>query len=162
MFGALMTPAVGTQAPDFELPLKVGEAPLRLADYQGEKSVVLLFFPLAFSSTCTEEVRYFAEHYSTWRDLSAEVIAISVDSAFVNQRFALDCNADFPILSDFNKDVARAYGVLYEEFMGMKGVSKRAAFVVDRSGVVAFSWVSEDPGLLPPFEEIRDAVSAAS
>ena len=145
---------VGAVAPDFELLVKLGEPPIRLADYQGEKPVVLLFFPLAFSSVCTTEMCAVAENYSAWQELNAEVIGISVDSPFVNQKFAEDCDAPFPIVSDFNKTASEAYGVLYEEFAGLKGVSKRAAFVVGSDGRISYAWVSEDPAIMPDFDAI--------
>ena len=149
-----MTLDVGAVAPDFELPLKLGEPPIRLAEYKGEKPVGLLFFPLAFSSVCTTVMCTVAENYSAWQDLNAEVIGISVDSPFVNQKFADDCNAPFPIVSDFNKTASEAYGVLYEEFAGLKGVSKRAAFVVGSDGRISYAWVSEDPAIMPDFDAI--------
>lgn len=148
----------GTHAPDFELVLKAGEAPLRLADYRGEKPVVLLFFPLAFSSQCTAEIAATVQRYDEWSDLGAEVLGISVDSAFVNQKFASECGAPFPILSDFNREAVTAYDVRNDDFFGMKGVANRAAFVVDRQGVVAYAWESDDPDVLPPFGEIEAAV----
>lgn len=153
-----MTLDVGAVAPDFELPLKLGDAPIRLADYRGEKQVVLLFFPLAFSSVCTTEMCSVVENYSAWRDLDTEVIGISVDSPFVNQKFAEECGARFPIVSDFNKDASEAYGVLYEEFAGLKGVSKRAAFVIGRDGRILYAWVSEDPAVMPDFDAIMGAL----
>ena len=117
--------SVGTPAPDFALPVKPKEDPLRLADYKGERSVVLMFFPLAFSSTCTAQMCAVAENYSAWEALDAEVIGISIDSPWVNQRFAAECGATFPIASDFNKDVSVAYDALYYEIMGLKGVTRR-------------------------------------
>ena len=149
---------VGATAPDFELPLKLGEPPVRLGDYRGEKPVVLLFFPLAFSSVCTVEMCTVAENYSAWQELNAEVIGISVDSPFVNQKFAEDCSASFPIVSDFNKSASEAYGVLYDEFAGLHGVSKRAAFVVDRDGTISYAWVTEDPAVMPDFDAIMQAL----
>ena len=145
---------VGAIAPDFELPLKIGEPPIRLSDYRDGKPVVLLFFPLAFSSVCTAEMCTVAENYSSWQGLDVEVIGISVDSPFVNQKFAEDCNAAFPIVSDFNKSASEAYGVLYDEFVGLKGVSKRAAFVVDKDGRIRYAWVSDDPKVTPDFDAI--------
>ncbi len=149
---------VGATAPDFELPLKLGEPPVRLGDYRGEKPVVLLFFPLAFSSVCTVEMCTVAENYSAWQELNAEVIGISVDSPFANQKFAEDCGATFPILSDFNKSTSEAYGVLNDEFAGLQGVSKRAAFVVDRDGSISYAWVTEDPAVMPDFDAIMQAL----
>lgn len=151
----------GTPAPDFALPLTPGEAPLRLADYKGEKPVVLLFFPLAFSSVCTTELGEVCKDYDRWSDLDAVVIGISIDSAFVNQRFAEELGAPFPILSDFNKEAADAYGVLNDDYFGMRGVAYRSAFVVDRRGVIAYSWMTEDSSVLPPFDEIERAVLGA-
>ena len=145
---------VGAVAPDFELPLKLGEPPIRLSDYRGERPVVLLFFPLAFSSVCTAEMCTVAENYSSWQGLDAEVIGISVDSPFVNQKFAEECNAPFPIVSDFNKSASAEYGVLYDEFVGLKGVSKRAAFVVDKDGRISYAWASDDPKITPDFDAI--------
>lgn len=156
-----MALTAGDAAPGFALPLKPGEAPLRLDDYRGEKPVVLLFFPLAFSETCTNEVRLVAEDYRSWRDLDAEVIGISVDSPFVNQKFAEETGAPFPILSDFNRTATDAYGVRDDDFYGLEGVSKRAAFVVDRQGEIAYAWCSDDASVLPPFDEIRRAVRRA-
>jgi len=148
----------GTPAPAFELTLVPGEAPLRLEDYRGTRSVVLLFFPLAFSSVCTKEMKWIAQEYDRWRTLDAEVIGISVDSAFVNRKFAAELEAPFPIVSDFNKEATTAYGVRNDDYYGMRGVSNRSAFVVDRSGLIAYSWMSEDDGRLPPFDEIEAAV----
>lgn len=156
-----MPPEIGDPAPDFALPLKPGEAPLRLGDYRGRRKVVLLFFPLAFSSTCTEEMCAVAEDYDRWTGFDAEVVGISVDSPFVNQRFAEECGCPFPVVSDFNREASAAYGVLQPDYHGLKGVSKRAAFVVDREGRIAYAWVSDDAGRLPPFEEIREAVRSA-
>jgi glutaredoxin-dependent peroxiredoxin len=122
--------------------------------------VVILFFPLAFSAVCTEELCRMAEDWSRWEDIGAKVLGISIDSPFVNRRFAEETKVPFPLLSDFNKDASSAYGVLYPEYFGMRGVSKRAAFVVDREGIIRYAWVSEDAGAMPDFEEIYGAVKA--
>lgn len=156
-----MALAIGSPAPDFELPLKPGEAPLRLADYRGEKPVVLLFFPLAFSSVCTTEMCTVAENLDAWHELDAEVIGISVDSPFVNQKFAEECGAKFPIVSDFNREVSPTYDALYDEILGLKGVTKRAAYVVDRNGKIAYAWVAEDAGLMPDLDAVMAAVRVA-
>lgn len=153
-----MALAPGTPAPDFALTLKPGEAPLCLADYRGQKTVVLLFFPLAFSSVCRREMEFMAESYAKWTALSAEILGISVDSAFVNQRFAAETEAPFPILSDFNREVVTAYGVRNDDFFGMRGVGDRSAFVIDRDGRIVYSWTSEDPDVMPPFGEMEEAV----
>lgn len=156
-----MALAPGTPAPDFELSIQPGEAPLRLSDYRGEKPVVLLFFPLAFSSVCTAEMKQIVGGYDRWNALGAEVIGISVDSVYVTRLFANECGAAFPIVSDFNKEAVTAYDVRNDDFFGMKGVANRSAFVVDRRGVVAYAWESEDPDVLPPLEEIEAAIKTS-
>lgn len=133
--------------------------PVRLNDYRG-RSVVLLFFPLAFSGVCTQEMCAVAEDYTEYQKLGAEVLGISIDSPYVNQKFAESCNAKFPILSDFNKEATRAYDVLRPDLGGLKGVSERAAFVVDQAGTIRYAWVGEHPGVMPPLEEIKSVVGA--
>lgn len=156
-----MALAPGTPAPDFALPLIAGEAPLRLADYRGEKTVVLVFFPLAFSSLCTAEIGRIAEEYESWTRSGAEVVGISVDSPFVTQRFTRETGASFPIVSDFNRDVVTAYDVRNDDYFGMRGVANRSVFVVDRAGVIRYAWTAGDQDRLPPFDEVRGAVMDA-
>lgn len=157
-----MALSVGEQAPDFELPLKPKEAPLRLEDYHGEKVVVLLFFPLAFSAVCTDEMCRIAESYARWRELDAEVIGISVDSPFANQKFAEECGAHFPILSDFNREVIDAYGVKNEDYYGLKDVAYRSVFVIDRGGTIVYAWNTTDSSVMPDFDEVMRAVEDAA
>ena len=152
--------SVGSQAPDFSLLRKVGEQPVRLSDFQGKKPVVILFFPLAFSGVCTAEVCRVVEDRSAWNELGAQVLGISVDSSYVNVRFAEETGAQFPLLSDFNRDVSQAYGVLNDDFFGMKGVADRSAFVVDKDGTVVYAWTTDDSDVMPPFDEIRSVVSS--
>ena len=149
--------SVGSTAPEFSLAPGPGPDRVTLSESRGQP-VVLLFFPLAFSGVCTDEMCRIAEDWSVWDALNARVLGISVDSPFVNVKFARETGVPFPLLSDFNKDASRAYGVLYEDYFGMTGVAKRSAFVVDREGRIAYAWVTEDSGVLPPFEEIREAV----
>lgn len=151
---------VGDQAPDFSLAPAPGPERVSLSELRGSP-VVILFFPLAFSSVCTAEMCRVAEDWSRWKDIGARVLGISVDSPFVNRKFAQETGVPFPLLSDFNREVAAAYGVLYPEFYGMRGVSKRAAFVVNREGEVSYAWVAEDADLMPPFEDILAAVVKA-
>ena len=151
--------AVGTLAPDFALTRTVGQEPVRLSDHTGAGPVVLLFFPLAFSGVCTDEMCLVAEGYGEWEALDATVMGVSVDSPFVNTRFAQETGAAFPILSDFNKEVAAAYGVLNDDFFGMRGVADRSAFVVDTGGVIRFAWSSADADVMPPFDAIKRAVA---
>jgi len=147
---------VGDVAPDFTLYVRPREF-VSLHDYAG-RPVVLLFFPLAFSPTCTEEIGAAAEDYTLYESLGAEIIGVSVDSPFVNQRFAAACKASFPILSDFDRVVGAQYGILADDFYGLKGVHHRAAFVVDREGRIAFAWESENPNVLPPFARIKQTL----
>ena len=130
-------------------------SPLRKA------TISQFFFPLAFSSVCEEEFCTIRDDWSAWTDLGARVFGISVDSPFVVQKFKEEANLPFPLLSDFNKDVSNMYGAFHEEFMGLKGISKRAAFVIDRNGLVTYAWVSDDPGNMIEFDAIKAAVSGA-
>lgn len=157
----MSTAAVGQQAPDFTLHEVFGEDPVTLSAHRGQP-VVLMFVPLAFSGTCTQELCHVGEHWSVWGGLGARIYGISIDSPFVNQRWKSDMEVPFPILSDFNKTAASAYGVLEQDFFGLQGVAKRSVFVVDGAGAISFSWVSDNPGVLPPFDEIIEAVRAVS
>jgi glutaredoxin-dependent peroxiredoxin len=151
----------GAPAPDAVLTRDDARTPVALSDYLGRQPLVLLFFPLAFSSTCTEQMCAVADDYSAYEDLGAQVLGISVDSPYVNARFARETAAPFPILSDFNRTAARAYGVLRERFGHLEAVSERAAFVIDGDGRVIYAWVGE-PGDLPPLDEIKAALASAA
>ncbi|HEY7530718.1 MAG TPA: redoxin domain-containing protein [Gemmatimonadota bacterium] len=155
-----MTVVEGDSAPAFALPPRPRET-VNVGEHLGRDRVVLLFFPLAFSSTCTAEMCRMRDDWDTWRALDARVFGITVDSPFVTERFRQAERLPFPILSDFNRDVATRYGVLYEELLGLRGVPKRAVFVIGRDGRVAWRWVSESAGVEPPYEEIRAAVERA-
>lgn len=152
--------SAGSAAPDFALPAEPGPVRVTLSEHRGEP-VVVLFFPLAFSGVCTDELCRVVDDWSRWQEVGATVLGISVDSPFVTRKFAEEIEAPFPILSDFNREASRAWDVLYEDFYGLEGVSKRAAFVVDADGRVTWAWVTEDAEVLPPFEEILEAVRAA-
>ena len=151
-----LTPA--TPLPDLTLPSHSGEQ-VAFSDFRGQPLVVL-FFPLAFSSTCTEELCTIGEDLGSYQALDANVVAISVDSPYALGRFRTECGADFPFLSDFNRDASKAFGVLRESPLGpgLQGVSDRAAFVADAEGRTTYVWHSTNPGLLPPFDEIKDAL----
>lgn len=147
---------VGSPAPDFTLKA-TGPEQVSLRDYRGKK-VVVLFFPLAFSSVCTEELCGVRDGLAQFKDLDAEVLAISVDSPHALKAFASAEGLTFPLLSDFNKEVAPRYGAFHEELFGLRGVAKRAAFVVDREGIVRYRWVSDVPTNLPDLEAIKAAL----
>lgn len=149
---------IGEKAPSFTLYSSDKEQ-VALENFQG-KNVVLLFFPLAFTSVCTAEMCTMRDDIGNYEGLNAQVLAISVDSPQTLHRFKQDQNLNFTLLSDFNKEVSRSYGVLYEEFvLGMKGVSKRSAFVIDKEGIVRYAEVLESAGNLPNFEAIKGTLS---
>lgn len=151
---------VGDRAPDFKLK-SAGGKPMELAQYRGDKNVVLLFFPLAWTSVCTREMCSIRDNFSRYGELDAEVLGISVDSPFALAAWAQEEGFGFPLLSDFNREAARSYDVLLEDLMGLKGVAKRAAFVVDREGVVRYAEVCPTPAELPDFGKIQEALGAA-
>ncbi|MCZ6633165.1 MAG: redoxin domain-containing protein [bacterium] len=152
-----MSVNVGDAAPDFSLKSKSGEDlnDISLGDYKGNKNVVVLFFPLAYTSICTDEMCSVSGGLSDYENLGTQVLAISVDSPFAQEAWAKENNITIPLLSDFNKDVSASYGALHEELLGFHGVSKRSAFVVDKEGVVRFASVSDDPTVLPDFDAIK-------
>lgn len=152
---------VGEEAPRFALPPEPGEM-VHLERHIGEAPIVLLFFPLAYSGVCTSEMCAVRDSWEEFRELDARVFAISVDSPFVTARFRDDYDLPFPVLSDFNKDVSRAYGVLYDDPWGQKGVARRSVFVIDREGTVAWAWISEDDGVEPDYEAIRGALAGVA
>lgn len=147
----------GDKAPTFALPAKPGDV-VDLINHIGKDRIVLLFFPLAFSPVCSDEMCHFRDNWSQWKDLGAKIFGISVDSPFVTDKFQQEMNIPFPVLSDFNKDVSARYGVLHEDLLGLKGVSKRSAFVIDESGTIAYAWVSDDPRVQVKFDEVKAAV----
>ena len=152
-----MTLNIGDQAPDFSLKTKNAEGlkDISLSDHKDKQSVVLLFFPFAFTSVCTEETCSVRDDLSSYADLNAQVYGISVDSPFAQEVMSEKQNLNFPLLSDFNKEVSKSYGVLYEDFIGFAGVAKRSAFVVSKDGTILFSWSSDDPKQLPDFDAIK-------
>jgi peroxiredoxin len=133
-----------------------------LGDEIGKDKIVLLFFPLAFSSVCTKELCTMRDDWSKWSSLGAKVYGVSVDSPFVNKKFAEENDLPFPLLSDFNREASKAYGVLMEDLIGLKDVSMRSAFVIDRNGKVAYSWVAENPGVEPDYAAVQKAVQSAA
>ena len=154
-----MTVNVGDKAPNFTLRAH-DKSEISLEDYRGKK-VILLFFPLAYTSVCTTELCTMRDDISFYDGVDAQVLAVSVDSLFVLNKFREDQKINFPLLSDFNKKVSRAYGSLYEEFVfGMKGVAKRSAFVIDKEGIIRYAEVLESAGDLPNFEKVKATLSS--
>ncbi len=148
---------VGSQAPDFCLKTKTaaGLADVRLSENFGRKNTVLLFFPLAFTSVCTQEMCDISSGLNAYADLNADVIGISVDSPFAQEAWAAKEKITVKLASDLNKQTAAAYGVLLPDLLGLGSVSARAAFVVDKQGVVQYSEQTPTPKDLPNFEAIK-------
>ncbi len=147
----------GQKAPGFTLYSSELQE-VSLGDYAGKK-LILHFFPMAFTGTCTEQLCTSRDSLSEYETFNASVLGISVDSPFTLAKFKEENNLPFPLLSDFNKEVSKAYGAYYEEFVfGLKGVSKRAAFVLDEEQTIVYAEVLEDAHKLPDFEEIKKAI----
>lgn len=149
----------GDSAPDFTLENSEKEK-ITLSQYQGE-NVVLLFFPFAFTGVCTAEMCSMRDDITTYQNLNARVLAISVDSPFTLGKWKEELQIPFQLLSDFNKEVCPKYGASYEAFRGyMKGVAKRSAFVIDRKGMIRYAEVLEDAGSIPNFQSVRDTLAS--
>ncbi|HLZ85817.1 MAG TPA: redoxin domain-containing protein [Puia sp.] len=148
---------VGQQAPDFTLYNSEKEK-VTLSDYKG-RNVLLLFFPQAFTGTCTKELCSTRDNIALYNKANAQVFGISVDSVFTLARFKEDQQLNFPLLSDFNKTVSAEYGTLYDTFvLDMRGVSKRSAFLIDKAGIVRYAEVLETASDLPDFAAIQKAL----
>ena len=154
---------IGQQAPDFSLFASMKEK-ITLSDFKGNKNVLLLFFPQAFTGVCTKELCSVRDDISRYQNTAAEVIGISVDSVFTLAKFKEEQQLNFPLLSDFNKEVSTLYHTIYESFtdMGMKGVSKRSAFLIDKQGVIQYAEVLDNAGEVPDFEKINQVLSGLS
>lgn len=149
-----MAVQVNDKAPAFTL-FSDSKTSVSLSDYQ-DRNLVVLFFPLAFTSVCTEELCQMRDALADYNQLDTDIVGISVDSVFTLEQFKQAEALNFPLLSDFNKEVSRQYGALYEEFvMGMRGVSKRAAFVIDKEGTIRYAEVLESAGDLPNFVAVK-------
>ena len=144
----------GQPAPSFSL-FNSEKAKVSIHDFAG-KNLVILFFPQAFTGVCTTELCSVRDSIGLYTSLNAEVVGISVDSIFTLAKFKEEQGYNFPLLSDFNKDVSQAYGAFYDEFVfEMKGVSRRAAFVVDQFGTIQYAEVLESAGDVPNFDAIK-------
>ena len=152
-----MSLRIGDKAPDFSL-YSSDKVLTHLSDFKG-RNVVLLFFPLAFTSTCTKELCATRDDISVYNDLDAEVLAISVDSPQTLARYKLEYELNFKLLSDFNKVAIRSYDTMYEEFsLGMRGVAKRSAFVIDSEGLIRYAEVLENAGSMPDLTAVQNAI----
>ena len=126
-----------------------------LYEFLEKGSVVLAFFPFAFSPVCTKEMCQYRDSLVRLESLKIQVMAISVDSPFALKAFAKENRLQFTLLSDFNKKVSRLYDVLHEELLGLKGVAKRSVFIIDSNGIVQYRWISEDPSKEPNYQDIE-------
>ncbi len=150
---------VGLQAPDFTLYSSEKQS-VSLTDYKG-KTLVILFFPLAFTGVCTKELCNVRDNISAYNNTKSDVIAISVDSPQTLARFKEDQKLNFPLLSDFNKTASMAYDCIYETFsLDMKGVSKRSAFVVDGDGIIRYTEVLENAAEEPNYQAIEECLAS--
>ncbi|WP_413666183.1 redoxin domain-containing protein [Mucilaginibacter sp. Mucisp86] len=152
-----MSLQIGQPAPQFIL-ISSALKSVSLADFKGRK-VVIHFFPLAFTGVCTTQLCTMRDSFGYYDGLNASILGISVDSPFTLAKFKEENNYQFDLLSDFNKEVSTAYGAIYDQFvMGLKGVAKRAAFVIDEEQNVIYAEVLEDAGHLPDFKAIAEIV----
>ena len=151
----------GSKAPDFTLKSKttVGLKDVALSANLGQKNTVLLFFPLAFTGFCTQEMCDISGGLSAYTELNADVIAISVDSPFAQEAWAKKENITITIASDLNKTTAKNYGTLLDDLIGLGSVSARAAFVIDKAGVIQYSEQTPTPKDLPNFDAIKAALA---
>lgn len=156
--------ASGTKAPDFSLKSKsaTGVADVKLSDNLGKKNTVILFFPLAFTGVCTKEMCDISSGLNAYTKLNADVIAISVDSPFAQEAWAQKEKITITLASDLNKTTAAAYGVLLPDLMGFGSTAARAAFVVDKGGVIRYSEQTPTPKDLPNFTAIQQTLAGLS
>lgn len=153
----IMTLKIGDIAPDFTL-INSETKEVSLSSFRGKK-VILHFFPAAFTGVCTTQLCTVRDAIHMYENESATVLAISVDLPFTLAKFKEDQKLNFTLLSDFNKEVSRSFGAIYEDWiLGLKGVSKRAAFVIDEEGKISYAEVLENAGELPNFEHINAAL----
>jgi peroxiredoxin len=157
-----MALATGTKAPDFSLSTKTADGPkqIKLSENFGKTNTLLLFFPMAFTGTCTTEMCTMSEGLREYSDLNATVYGISGDNPFAQEAWAKKESITVPLLSDYEHKIAKEYDVLYDSFLpqmnlGMGGVPKRAAFIVDREGVIQYAESNDDARELPNFDQIK-------
>jgi peroxiredoxin len=161
-----MAITIGAKAPDFELSAKTAEGPkkFKLSNNYGKKNTLLLFFPMAFTSVCTKEMCEVSQGLNGYTELNADVYGISGDNPFAQEAWAQKEKINVTLLSDYEHRVAQAYGIAYDSFLpqlnlGMSGVAKRSAFVIDKQGVVLYAESSDDPKQLPNFNAIKDTLT---
>ena len=154
--------AVGTKAPDFTLSTKAAGGPkqIKLGDNFGKKNTLLLFFPMAFTGTCTTEMCSLTKELPNYSNMNTVVYAISGDNPFAQEAWAQKEKIDVTLLSDYEHKVTKDYGVVYDSFLpqlnlGMAGVPKRSAFIIDKNGVIQYAESNDDAKQLPNFDKIK-------
>lgn len=152
---------VGDKAPDFTLKNTKRED-ITLKSLTENRKVLILFFPLAYSSVCTEEMCSTRDNMKLYNSLNANVVGISVDSFYTLREFKKSNNLNFTLLSDFNKEVAKKFDAFYDDFYGMKGVAKRSAFVVNQDLIVEYAEVLDDAGNQPDYKKIQEILKEES
>ena len=162
-----MSLSIGDSAPDFTLTTVGANGPelFTLSESLGDGNTLILFVPMAFTGVCTEELCSVTKGIDTYNDLNAQVVAISGDNPFAQQAWAEKEGISLTLLSDYEHEVAEAYGVAYEAFLpdmnlNMGGVPKRSAFIVDASGTIQYAEVNDSPGDLPDFDAIQARLEA--
>lgn len=154
-----MSSTVGQKAPEFNL-MDSDKKPHKLSDHKG-KNVLLLFFPAAFTGVCTKELCATRDDLARYNGLNVDVFGISVDMPFSLAKFKEENKLNFPLLSDFNKEAITAYGVKYDEWiLGLKGVAKRATFVIDKDGIIQHAEVLEEAGNYPDFDAVNKTLAS--
>ena len=156
-----MSIQIGQKAPDFTL-FDSEKKKRSLAEFAGNKNVLLLFFPQAFTGVCTKELCAVRDGIAKYDNDKAQVLGISVDSVFTLAKFKEEQHYNYPLLSDFNKEVSALYDTLYASFtdMDMRGVSKRSAFIIDKEGIVQYAEVLESAGDIPDFKAIDEKLAS--
>ena len=152
---------VGDKAPDFTLWEAPGKS-ITLSEELKKGPVVLAFYPGDFTSGCTKELCTFRDLMTGFNEMNAQILGISVDGIFSHAAFKKANELQFSLLSDWEKTTIRAYNIVHPELAGMKEVAKRSVFVVDKDGTLVYVWVSDNPGILPPFDDITNVVKDLS
>jgi peroxiredoxin len=157
-----MALATGTKAPDFSLPTKTADGPkqVKLSENFGKTNTLLLFFPMAFTGTCTTEMCNMTKELPNYSGMNAAVYGISGDNPFAQEAWAKKESITVPLLSDYEHKIAKEYDVMYDSFLpqmnlGMGGVAKRSAFIIDKNGVIQYAESNDDARELPNFDKIK-------
>lgn len=154
-------PNIGEKAPDFELP-DSDMKPRKLSEFY-DKKTILAFFPAAESPVCTAEMCTFRDSLDQLRDLGANIVGISVDGPYANKFFVQNRHLNFPVLSDYRRDVIKKYGIVMNRLGTLEGydAAKRSVFILDENGKVIYKWVSDNPAVEPDYDVIKDVLRNA-